>query len=331
MATKRSKVWSLNVDVQKLTSSVVASIAKQTTRPTADTRMPRGPALASKASLRAPTWQIINDRKGTPAPHRVKMSAPRRRLAPLRSKRSVYSNADAMDVDHDSSSDEGAWRPILATDFVKAAKKNPKPELASEVEEISDDSDEPYVAPRGPDIIAISSDSEDEVTILDNDEEEDELDLDRPPSEKLLEALKNLSSSTRRPGSSHSLPFLRRCVRRGFLLTCRRRSVPLSDGRRDDTEAETVYEYVIQNGVEYQARRVVRGYECPLCDLHGSFASKAVYEKHLLWDHPQVKFETTEVLPQLKTLPSCTDLRSQTDGKRKVVVDLPAPRRAAAR
>ncbi|KAL1696391.1 hypothetical protein GGG16DRAFT_121190 [Schizophyllum commune] len=234
-------------------------------------------------------------------------------MTPKRSPQSVYSNADAMDVDHDSSSDEGAWRPILATDFVKAAKKNPKPELASEVEEISDDS-EPYISPRGPDIIAISSDSEDEVTILDNDEEEDELDLDRPPSEKLLEALKNLSLSTRRPGSSHSLPFLRRCVRRGFLLTCQRRSVPLSDGRRDDTESETVYEYVIQNGVEYQARRVVRGYECPLCDLHGSFASKAVYEKHLLWDHPQVKFETTE-----------------TDGKRKVVVDLPAPRRAAAR
>ncbi|KAI5889508.1 uncharacterized protein SCHCODRAFT_02670493 [Schizophyllum commune H4-8] len=234
-------------------------------------------------------------------------------MAPLRSKRPVHPNADAMDVDNDSSSDEGAWRPILATDFVKAAKKNPKPELASEVEEISDDSDEPYVAPRSPDIIAISSDSEDDVTIIENEEEEDELDLDRAPSEKLLEALRRLSLTVQRQGPS-KLPFLRRCVRRGFLLTCKKRGVALSDGQRTDTDSETVYEYVIQNGVEYQARRLVRGYECPLCDLHGNFPSKAVYEKHLQWDHAGVKVETTE-----------------TGGKRKVVIDVPVPARATAR
>ncbi|KAI4521470.1 hypothetical protein K525DRAFT_201143 [Schizophyllum commune Loenen D] len=237
-------------------------------------------------------------------------------MAPLRSgKRPVQPNADAMDVDNDSSSDEGAWRPILATDFVKAAKKNPKPELASEVEEISDDSDEPYVAPRDPDIIAISSDeSEDNVTIIENEEEEDELDLDRPPSEKLLEALQRLSLTIRRPTQSNSLPFLRRCVRRGFLLTCKKRGVALSDGKPTNTESETVYEYVIQNGVEYQARRLVRGYECPLCDLHGNFPSKVVYEKHLQWDHVGVKIEMTE-----------------TGDKRKVVVDVPAPPRPTAR
>ncbi|KAL1748792.1 hypothetical protein HDZ31DRAFT_28888 [Schizophyllum fasciatum] len=272
--------------------------------PATSAKTSRAPVLAAKSSLAAPSWQVIYDRQRTPVGARSKVSFPGRRVAPLRSKRAAPARAEAMDVDSDSSSDDagGALSYIQAAQFVKAAKKNPKPELASDVEEISDSGESDgrnslFSASPSPAVVEISSDSEDDLYASTSEEEEDEngLFLIAAPTDRLLDAMGKLALGTPRLSPNRKLPFLRRNVRRGFLLACRRRRVPCLDAELANApEYDVIYEYQIKTGVEYQARRRVKGYECPLCDLQANFASRPTCEAHLRWDHPEVKVTITE-------------------------------------
>jgi hypothetical protein len=128
-----------------------------------------------------------------------------------------------------------------------------------------------------------------EVIEIESDEETDVGINYSGPSVDILAAIRQLSYHTLRLQLTHRLPFLRRNLKKGFLGRCAMNGVRTrSKGKTND---EVVFVYRLSpNGNdppdEYEAR--MRGWLCPLCELHGHFPGREMLEKHLQWDHKEV-------------------------------------------
>ncbi|TFK28537.1 hypothetical protein FA15DRAFT_42618 [Coprinopsis marcescibilis] len=109
------------------------------------------------------------------------------------------------------------------------------------------------------------------------------------PSPPLLKAIECISLISTELHRTNQLPFLVRNVRRGFLLRCRDSGVSVKakgKGRSSGFRAK----YRLDKRDDSFAA-MVEGWRCPLCSLHGVFPSKTVLERHLQWDHVEVRFE----------------------------------------
>lgn len=122
--------------------------------------------------------------------------------------------------------------------------------------------------------------------------------------DSLLEALDALSLSSGRLQKLSRLPFLRRNLRRAFEARCRQRGVAFPEDAGKNIQADITIEVVYRlqhNAPEAEAtghvagrsheeyKVAMRGYECPLCNLHGKFSALYMLKKHLEWDHSEVE------------------------------------------
>ena len=89
-------------------------------------------------------------------------------------------------------------------------------------------------------------------------------------------------------------PFLRRCVKKGFVLRCQREGL---DVNRNDTPAEAQRRYfVVYRRAEDELDDhcvELTSWICPLCSLHGVFPSFDILRRHVQLDHYEVK-ETSQ-------------------------------------
>jgi hypothetical protein len=148
-----------------------------------------------------------------------------------------------------------------------------------------------------------SESSEDEEMDSDADEpgtgSESEI-VKRPdsPSNKLVAALEVLTLPSLRMQKTGQLPFLLRNLRRGFADRCLLLGMPTKASVHSDKPLEVHLVFRLQtSGVvvddaggysdEYKTR--MTSWNCPLCDLHGAFGTQAMLQRHIEWDHFEIK------------------------------------------
>lgn len=130
-----------------------------------------------------------------------------------------------------------------------------------------------------------------------SDEPEKEVFEHTEPSQTLLDGLEQLSSSVVRLHKIRRLPFLRRNLRSGFQLRCRMTGVDTKPHSLPRTSISVVYSCPLTGGASSHsggfhttsAMSSMKEWLCPLCDLHKKFDNPIMLDKHLAWDHPNVK------------------------------------------
>lgn len=105
------------------------------------------------------------------------------------------------------------------------------------------------------------------------------------PSEELCIALESLTLTPIRMQGKHRLPFLHRNLQRGFELRCRALGISTEEV---DMEISLKFIYNRREGDDVWETSNVTAWCCPLCNLHGSFKTREMLEKHLQWDHCEV-------------------------------------------
>jgi hypothetical protein len=121
------------------------------------------------------------------------------------------------------------------------------------------------------------------------------------PAEELLNALEALTLTSIRIQTTRRLPFLRRNLRKGFFKRCMNLHLPIY-GDRKTISLGVKYEYV--DGIVFHAE--IEEWLCPLCNIFGKFATRAMLNRHLEWDHREVfcewkRVEETDVSITLAT------------------------------
>jgi hypothetical protein len=128
--------------------------------------------------------------------------------------------------------------------------------------------------------------------------------VERPasPSNNLIAALEVLTLPSLRMQKTGQLPFLLRNLRRGFADRCHRLSLPTKPSTHLKEPLEVQLTFRLQTGEmvfadsedhsdEYKTR--MSSWNCPLCDLHGTFGTQAMLQKHIEWDHSEIKTRWT--------------------------------------
>ncbi|KAF8906729.1 hypothetical protein CPB84DRAFT_1844201 [Gymnopilus junonius] len=114
--------------------------------------------------------------------------------------------------------------------------------------------------------------------------------FDSEPSTALLSAVQALTLPTIRMQTTKQLPFLLRNLRKGFYSRCRKFCLPIyHDGR--DIVLQVHYEYA--GGITYKAE--VSKWQCPLCNLFGTFPTREMLNFHLQMDHLEVYYDWQEL------------------------------------
>jgi len=157
-----------------------------------------------------------------------------------------------------------------------------------------------------------SSDSNEETPEESNESSEDEMSSDahepdtesegevsqRPasPSNNLVAALEVHALSSLRMQKTRQLPFLLRNMRRGFANRCIQLGVPTKKNIYPNESLKIQLIFRLQTGVfedaeDYSDEYITRmtSWNCPLCDLHGRFGTQAMLQKHIEWDHSEIK------------------------------------------
>lgn len=123
------------------------------------------------------------------------------------------------------------------------------------------------------------------------------------PSQILLDKLEQLSSSVVRLDKMRRLPFLRRNLRRGFHLHCRMVGVDTNHHPLPRTSISVFYSCSPSGGAPNHskgsrttvAKSSMKDWLCPLCDLHKKFDNSKMLDKHLAWDHSNVRMHWDQV------------------------------------
>ncbi|KAH7915040.1 hypothetical protein BJ138DRAFT_222271 [Hygrophoropsis aurantiaca] len=138
--------------------------------------------------------------------------------------------------------------------------------------------------PDHPDILP-----ENAVAALPNEQEAEDYHL----SDSFLAALDALTLGDTRMQSLHCLPFLLRNLRTGFQYRCHLCGID-TNIEVPPTAPITVI-YSIRSAAENELGAdsdvhiiEMSAWNCPLCKFHGTFKTKEILGKHLLWDHPTV-------------------------------------------
>jgi hypothetical protein len=118
------------------------------------------------------------------------------------------------------------------------------------------------------------------------------------PSNNLVAALEALTLSSLRMQKTGQLPFLLRNIRRGFVDLCRLLDVPTKSSIHSDELLEVQLSFRLQTNIpvfegtdDYSDVYTTRmtSWNCPLCDFHGCFGTQAMLQKHMEWDHSEIK------------------------------------------
>jgi len=112
-----------------------------------------------------------------------------------------------------------------------------------------------------------------------------------PPVE-LIAAVEPLTLSSVRMQKLKLLPFLLRNLRKGFRHRCQVLEIP-TEPRAGDISVTVRYEHSSDSGEHVFETRVDK-WLCPLCELHGTFGTRAMLASHLEWDHAEAEFHWLE-------------------------------------
>lgn len=119
---------------------------------------------------------------------------------------------------------------------------------------------------------------------------------ERPPSPSndLVTSLEALTLSPLRMQQTRQLPFLLRNLRRGFKIRCHQVGVATTPTLEFDNSVEVglTFRLLKSSGdVEYsdEYNTHTTPWNCPLCDLHGRFNTQDMLQRHLDWDHSEIK------------------------------------------
>ena len=118
------------------------------------------------------------------------------------------------------------------------------------------------------------------------------------PSNNLIAALEALVLPSLRMQETGQLPFLLRNLRRGFVDRCFTLGVPTKQAvtPKSPLNVRVIFRLLAPNAVvaddesysdEYQIR--MGSWSCPVCSLHGDFGTQTLLQKHIEWDHPEIK------------------------------------------
>jgi hypothetical protein len=122
------------------------------------------------------------------------------------------------------------------------------------------------------------------------------------PSNGLIAALEVLTLSSLRMQQTHQLPFLVRNLRRGFMDRCLLLGIPTKPVVHSAKilDIQLIFRLQSSGAVvgdaeaysdEYKTR--MTSWHCPLCDLHGRFTTPVMLQKHVEWDHSEIKTRWT--------------------------------------
>jgi len=176
---------------------------------------------------------------------------------------------------------------------MQVGRKAGRQDQASRVSSSSDSSEE------SPEESSEPSEDE-EMSSGESESESDGEVAQRPasPSNNLVAALEALTLSSLRMQKTGQLPFLLRNMRRGFVHRCRLLDVPTKSSIHSDEPLQVQLLFRLQTNVlvfegaedysdEYTTH--MTSWNCPLCDLHGRFGTQAMLQKHIEWDHSEIK------------------------------------------
>ncbi|KAH7920662.1 hypothetical protein BV22DRAFT_786890 [Leucogyrophana mollusca] len=114
------------------------------------------------------------------------------------------------------------------------------------------------------------------------------------------------------------LPFLLRNLRAGFQYRCRIAGVDTDATIPPLYPVTVVYRAKSTSGNDQEGRHIYRAsmsdWRCPLCDLHGTFKTREVLNKHLSWDHSAVSIlweQDQELTVLTLEIPPVEDVVSQ--------------------
>ncbi|KAF9022216.1 hypothetical protein BDZ89DRAFT_1163360 [Hymenopellis radicata] len=181
-----------------------------------------------------------------------------------------------------SRNEETPPTPLIERRFLisrKCARKS-KPTALTLDESSSDDSDSGSVS-------VISDDRAASPPNLDDDEIQITSTPNIPPPElaKVLQYLRPVSR----------LPFLRRNLRTGFYLACKRTGIK-TDTLPESLAPEVDILFTIHTSdPDISHSTKMRGWHCPFCNQHNAFKTQQMLLIHLKWDHSEFEVECHQV------------------------------------
>jgi hypothetical protein len=147
-----------------------------------------------------------------------------------------------------------------------------------------------------------SVDSDTDSDGIDTESEDEAVERPASPSNNLIAALEVLTLTSLRMQKTVQLPFLLRNLRRGFADRCHRLGVRTKPSihLNEPLKVELIFrlqtgEMVFIDAEDYldEYRTHMNSWNCPLCDLHGAFGTQAMLQKHIEWDHSEIKTRWT--------------------------------------
>ena len=156
---------------------------------------------------------------------------------------------------------------------------------------------------------------------IDTGLEDEAVEAPASPADKLIVALESLMLPSLRMQQAGHLPFLLRNLRPGFADRCRLLGMPTKSATHSDEPlevrlifrlqtSETVYHE--DGGFSDVYRTHMTSWNCPFCDLHGSLGTQIMLQKHIEWDHSEIKTRWTHDKRVCASCPHCsfTDVSS---------------------
>ena len=118
------------------------------------------------------------------------------------------------------------------------------------------------------------------------------------PSNNLITALEFLMLPSLQMQKTGQLPFLLRNLRRAFVYRCRLLGISTKPNAFSNEPLKIWLIFRLRTNVAVlegpqgysdEHQTCMTSWSCPLCDLHGCFETQVMLQKHIKWDHSEVR------------------------------------------